>query len=596
VKHLILLLAMILLPVGGYAQTAIVGTNLTWSLSGDTLTIGGTGAMPDRKTYDFPPWGSCRDEITSVMIGSGVTGIEGGTFAGYGSLTSMEVETGNPSYSSVDGVLFNSDKTVLLCCPGGKTGNYDIPPGVTGIGKMAFGGCSGLTSVTLPYGVTDIGDMSFGGCSGLTSVTVPYSVTGIGDMAFAGCSDLTYVSIPPGVTRIGEVVFYDCRSLTSASIPHNVISMGEGAFAECHGLTSVTLPRSLTRMEAHVFYNCCHLKHVTVEWPEPLSIPNNVFDGVPLESVTLYVPAGTKSLYEAAGGWKQFGTIVEPPVGLVTAIEGTDLTWSFFDGTLTVGGNGEMPYHADHLPPWHDESDKIGFVIIGNGVTGMGEAVFRNCRSLTSVSIPSGMTGIGVGTFYGCSSLLSVFIPPGVKRIGAGAFYGCSSLTAVSLPDSLTDMGEWAFYSCHSLMSVSIPRGITHIEGRAFYDCRSLTSVSLPGSVTRIGVEAFAECHSLTSVSLPDSVTDMGEGAFAGCRSLTSVSLPRSLTRMEAYAFYNCRHLKHVTVGWPEPLSIPNDVFKKVPLKSVTLHVPAGTKPLYEASKDWKRFGTITEQ
>ena len=80
------------------------------------------------------------------------------------------VESENPEYSSADGVLFNKNKTELLCCPARKSGNYDIPNSVTSIGDRAFGYCSNLTSVTIPNSVTSIGDMAFENCSSLTYV------------------------------------------------------------------------------------------------------------------------------------------------------------------------------------------------------------------------------------------------------------------------------------------------------------------------------------------------------------------------------------------------------------------------------------------
>jgi hypothetical protein len=106
-------------------------------------------------------------------------------------LTAFTVDTHNPSYSSLGGVLLNKSQTTLVEYPGGVAGAYSIPSTVTSIGDYAFDGCSLLTSVTIPGSVTSIGEGAFDWCSGLTSVTIPGSVTNIGDEAFAYCSDLT---------------------------------------------------------------------------------------------------------------------------------------------------------------------------------------------------------------------------------------------------------------------------------------------------------------------------------------------------------------------------------------------------------------------
>ena len=81
---------------------------------------------------------------------------------------------------------------------------------VTSIGRYAFYGCSGLTSITIGNSVTSIGEKAFYGCSGLTSIDIPNSVTSIGKNAFYYCYGLTSVTIPNSVTSIGEGAFYDC--------------------------------------------------------------------------------------------------------------------------------------------------------------------------------------------------------------------------------------------------------------------------------------------------------------------------------------------------------------------------------------------------
>ena len=117
----------------------------------------------------------------------------------------------NPNYSTVDGVLFNKDKTVLIRFPQGKTGSYNIPDTVTRIAYKAFYGSSGLTSVNIPASVTSIGDFAFDGCTSLTSVNIPNGVTDIGRYAFTRCTSLVSVNIPASLTSIGDFAFYDTR-------------------------------------------------------------------------------------------------------------------------------------------------------------------------------------------------------------------------------------------------------------------------------------------------------------------------------------------------------------------------------------------------
>lgn len=107
-------------------------------------------------------------------------------------ITDINVGYGNPTYSSIDGILYDKEQRVLIQCPGGKVGEITIPDSVTSFGSRAFGGCSGLTgTLTIPDRVTAIGDIAFYSCSGLTGLTIGNGVTSIGLDSFYGCSNIT---------------------------------------------------------------------------------------------------------------------------------------------------------------------------------------------------------------------------------------------------------------------------------------------------------------------------------------------------------------------------------------------------------------------
>ena len=160
--------------------------------------------------------------LTSLTIPSSVTSIATGAFMQCISLPSISVDTANPNYESISGVMYNKAGTTLLQAPAGITGVFTIPSSVTSIGAYAFIQCSSLTSVTIPSSVTSIGSCAFQSCSGLTSITIPSSVTSIGSAAFNGCINLSNVYVlettPPALPS-GSYAFTACAAGLQIHVP-----------------------------------------------------------------------------------------------------------------------------------------------------------------------------------------------------------------------------------------------------------------------------------------------------------------------------------------------------------------------------------------
>jgi putative transposon-encoded protein len=176
---------------------------------------------------------SFNRSLTNITIPSSVTSIGNGAFAGCSRLTSITVDTQNSMYLSIEGILFNKNRTLLIQYPAGKQErSYTIPSSVTSIGNSAFELCIYLTSITIPSSVTSIGNSAFRLCTSL-SVTIPSSVTSIGDYAFEWCTFLTSVTIPSSVTFIGNGAFYECSRLRTVTVSETTLEtaiIGENAF------------------------------------------------------------------------------------------------------------------------------------------------------------------------------------------------------------------------------------------------------------------------------------------------------------------------------------------------------------------------------
>lgn len=150
---------------------------------------------------------------------------------------------------------------------------------------------------------------------------------------------------------------------------------------------------------------------------------------------------------------------------------------------------------------------------------------------------------------------------------------GKETLTSIVLPDFTRSIGNSAFGSCYGLTSITIPNPVKLIGFGAFCCCSGLTSVTIGNSVTSIGDEAFSLCK-LTSIELPNSITIIGYGAFSGCFQLTSI--------------YSYATTPPVLSGVYS--SVKMDVYSSVNKNACTLHVPAGSKAVYQSADQWGDF------
>ena len=459
-----------------------------------------------------------------------------------------------------DEVLFKilSDNTVEVAGVSQNTSNLNIPESisfkgstyhVTSIGKAAFHKNSTIESVELPNSITSIGKIAFGDCKNLKSINIPNSVTSIGDGAFYGCSSLTSLHIPDGIKRIGNNMFWGCVELTDVTIPNSVTIIDEEAFRECLTLGSITIPGNVAEIGKNAFQKCYKLTDVYCYAESVPNTDDTTFDGTPIESATLYVPANAVNAYIASWPWKNFGEIV--------AI-----------GTTPDKDNPE-------------KSGKTDFVVKGIGYDVLTDEIIVVSvdKDMTDVEIPDVVTfkgtdyyvsAIGRAAFRGNSTVETVVLPSSIESIGKIAFGDCKNLKSINIPNSVTSIGDGAFYGCSSLTSLHIPDGIKRIGNNMFWGCVELTDVTIPNSVTIIDEEAFRECLTLGSITIPGNVAEIGKNAFQKCYKLTDVY---------CYA---------------EVLPITdNTVFDGTPIESATLHVPASVIDAYKVSRPWRGFKEI---
>jgi len=230
-------------------SVAVIGDDAFWGCTNmASATIGASVASIGEWAFY-----ECT-RLTSITIPASVTNIGYGAFVRCTSLAAITVDAANAGYSSSDGVLFNTNRTTLVQCPGAKA-SYAIPAGVTSIGAGAFYWCASLGSVTIPASVTNIGDNGFAFCPSLAAITLPNSVADIGHYAFQNCTSLGSITIPAGVTSLKYWTFISCRSLSAVTVAASVTNIDDDVFASCTNLAGVYFRGNAPGGSTNMFYN-----------------------------------------------------------------------------------------------------------------------------------------------------------------------------------------------------------------------------------------------------------------------------------------------------------------------------------------------------
>ncbi len=271
--------------------------------------------IPDGvKEIGYAAFSECAG-LVSVKIPDNVTKIGDSAFINCANLTKIDVTAGNQYYSSANGVLFNKDKSELICYPAGiKNVGYSIPDGVTVIRDRAFNKCLSLNSITIPKSVQDIETYSFFGCTSLEAINVAASNKNYADVNGilfskdktkivcypANKKNMSY-SIPVSVKVVGVAAFRDCIYLKGITIPDSVTNIEHHAFSNCKSLKSITIPDSITAIEMATFIDCASLTGVKI--PDSVtSIRSGAFSNcTSLTKIT--IPAGVKTIADSALGY-----------------------------------------------------------------------------------------------------------------------------------------------------------------------------------------------------------------------------------------------------------------------------------------------------
>ena len=226
--------------------------------------------------------------------------------------------------------------------------------------------------------------------------------------------------------------------------------------------------------------------------------------------------------------------------GAAFSVDG--ISYDINDDGTTVSVSGNTSYSGEAIIPQ-------SIVYQGNTytVTSIGEFAFKDCRGLTSVTIPESVTSIGDYAFEGCRGLTSVTIGESVTSIGTWAFSDCTGLTSVTWNARACESIDYSpFSDCTNISTFTFGDSVEQIPNYLCSGLRRLTSITIPESVTEIGNSAFWNCTGLTEITIPEGVTSIGYSVFKGCTGLTSITIPSSVTSIGISAFSGCTGLTSV--------------------------------------------------
>ncbi|MCM1489916.1 MAG: leucine-rich repeat domain-containing protein [Muribaculum sp.] len=283
------------------------------------------------------------------------------------------------------------------------------------IGEQAFLNCHSLQYMKIPYAgkFTTIGKEAFKGCAGLTSIdggrkidgVLYYQSTAIESNAFEDCSNLTNIKLKFADERLfGTGVFKNCTSLTNIDFVEGLHGIPMNTFEGCNGLINLTIPTSIEEIGGSAFANCTGLKSAVI-------------------------PEGVKSLGGEGGA--------------------SDISWYGFGGVFYNCENLEsitIPNTCSEIcNECFSGCTQLKNINIPNTVTVIGNDTFRSCMSLREISIPESVQSIGNCAFYNCYNLQSLNLPNSIEKIYTMAFCYCPNLKTITIPSSIKYIGDGAF-------------------------------------------------------------------------------------------------------------------------------------------------------
>ena len=458
------------------------GNNLTWTLDNGVLTISGKGAMwnGDDGWHGFCDVLDQADEVTSVVVKSGVTSIACEAFNWLENMTSVTIPK---TVTSIGCNAFS------VGCDALTTINY---AGTTSQWKSYFGSTlslplatkvvcsngtvtpalSGKCGKNVSYSISDDGVLTISGTGAMNNFT--YKSDDSSDCPWHGVRyALKKIVVEDGVTSIGSCAFSFDVHVTDVTLPSSLKTIGNGAFWRCYGLTSVAIPEGVTSVGAYAFEQCTSIETITVP-ASATELGNRAFDtgeyydgSYHTQLTDIYYGGSRQQWYNAGGGDAAPMVVTIHYNGATGNIIdsgtcGDNAFWKLDkDYTLTISGTGAMwdyptseddSWWMDWALPWKSY-EAISRIVVAEGITHIGAYAFYCTDNATALSLPSSLISIGRAALCGFGGA-EIVVPDKVTCIDNFAFNGCDNLKTITLPAGLQSIGS-CFIECDTLETIN---------------------------------------------------------------------------------------------------------------------------------------------
>ena len=523
----------------------VCGDNLTWSFSDGTLTISGEGDMYDFESSgdERAPWAGNGIVIKNVVISDGVTGVGRMAFMGQ---------------SGIESVTFGKDVKIIR--------------------YKAFNSCVSLTGLYLNEGLETIGWSAFSYCKGLKEIVFPSTVKTVEDSAFLNtpCDNL-YISdvaswfavdfqdLASTPLKLAKNLYVDGVLTTKLEIPEGVMDIGENSLASQIAIKGLVLPSTLKYVYSDSLYidslenlyvfdiaSYLNIGFYGEDWLARYA--DNIYvDG---EIITdLVVPEGVTTISRGSFcGYEKLKTVT-----LSSTVN------SVSPSAFTTSPIEKFVVHEDNADY---SSDKHGVLFNKDKTTLLQYPVSNSAQEYV---IPDSVKLIEVCAFESAVNLEKVTIPDSVEVIGDDAFFGASSLKEIHIPGSVKIVCDNAFEDCVGLEKVSFGEGVEEIQRYVFKNCSQLRTVTLSDSIQDIGDGVFRDCTSLESVTLPPMLTWISSALFYECTSLRAITIPEFVECVDKSAFYGCTELEDVEFAGENVEIIGTSAFYRCSFETFTI-------------------------